>query len=113
MSSFKKFLDKRAKGIAKEKALKKGEEFIEESTKIVQKTVMSHSVGFEVVEEEQPLEKETLDLSDEEFWDISNAFNHQVKISKEPIEIILQKILENYTPLKIQQFAKRYEELNQ
>lgn len=83
MSRFKKFLDKRAEGIAKEKEKKEG------------------------------LEKEIdLNLTDDEFWEISNKFIKENKQSDKSSTEILQRILEKYTPLKIKQFAKRYEELN-
>jgi len=112
MTRLKKFLDKRAKGIAKEKAKKEGIEFDDSPKMIIKTTEINSNVGFKVIEKEVPLKEEDVNLSDEEFWDISNTFNHQVRKSNEPIEIILQRILENYTPLKIQQFAKRFEELN-
>ncbi len=110
MSSIKNFLDKRAKGIAKEDALKKG--IKDTPKKTISKTVISPELGFKVIKEEVEIETENKNLSDDEFWDITNTFNKEIKVSNLPVEIILQKILENYTPLKIQQFAKRYEELN-
>ncbi len=112
MSGIKKFLNNRAKGIAKENAIKNGIDYVETTTKTVEKTIISPEVGFEIIEEEVPLKEENLDLTDDEFWDISNSFNKQLKISKSQPEEILQKILESYSPLKIKQFAQRYKELN-
>jgi len=110
MSKLKRFLDRREAGIAKGDAKNDGAEKKETTT--ISKTIINPNIGFVVVEEEVEKEAISLDLTDDEFWDISNTFNLQVKNSKEPIEILLQRILENYTPLKIKQFAKRYGELN-
>lgn len=95
MASFlKQFLDRRADGLKEESELKEAVE----SGKIY--------VNKKIEIEEDP------NLSDDEFWDISNQFNKQIKNSnKTPVEI-LQKILENYSPLKIQQFADKFKELN-
>jgi len=88
MSKLKNFLDRRAAGIAKEKAQKEGKEISEEEKQV------------------DP------NLSDDEFWAISNQFMKDSKNTNlSPVEV-LQSILEEYTPLKIRQFAKRYDELN-
>ena len=110
MSGLKKFLDKRAKGLAKEEALKNGEELI--PTKTEYKTILDHDLGYVIEENEVEIEEESIDLNDDEFWDISNEFNKEMKISKDDPSSVLQKILERYTSLKIEQFAKRYQELN-
>lgn len=110
MSKLKRFLDRREAGITKKEQANK-EDQGQEMAKVT-KTIINPNIGFIVVEEEVEKEPESLDLSDEEFWDISNSFNKQIKQSADSAESILQKILEQYTPLKIKQFAARYEELN-
>ncbi len=87
MSKLKKFFDRRNEGLARERAEKEDVEFKE--------TV-----------EENP------NLTDDEFWAISNQFIKESKNSEKNKIEILQTILEQFSPLKIKQFAKRYEELN-
>ena len=87
MSGIKKFFDRRNEGLAREKAEKEG-------------------VDLKQTDEENP------NLTDEEFWEISNQFIKESRDSDKNQVVILQAILEQYTPLKIKQFAKRYEELN-
>ena len=83
MSELKKFLNRRAEVKAKEKNEKEG-----------------------IVEEENP------NLTDDEFWEISNQFLKDSKTSEEEPSMVLQKILEQYSVLKINQFAERYKNLN-
>lgn len=83
MSELKNFLNRRAEGKAKEKNEKEG-----------------------IIEEENP------NLTDDEFWEISNQFLKDSKISNEEPSIVLQRILEQYSVLKINQFAERYKNLN-
>lgn len=112
MSGLKRFLDRRAENIAKEKAKKEGIEYIPPK-----ETETHYAIDPEkgIIETQKEIEEKPEDpnLSDEEFWDISNEFNKKMRISKDnPVEV-MQKILERYTPLKINQFAERYEKLNQ
>ncbi len=83
MSELKNFLNRRAEEKAKEKNEKEG-----------------------IVEEENP------NLTDDEFWGILDQFKKDSKSSTEDPSLILQKILEQYSTLKINQFAKRYTNLN-
>lgn len=83
MSELKNFLNRRAEVKAKEKNEKEG-----------------------IVEEENP------NLTDDEFWEISNQFLKDSKTSNEEPSMVLQKILEQYSVLKINQFAERYKNLN-
>ncbi len=87
MSKLKKFFDRRNEGLARERAEKEG-------------------VKFKETVEENP------NLTDDEFWAISNQYMAESKNSDRDQVEILQTILEQYSPLKIKQFAKRYEELN-
>jgi len=89
MSGLKRFLKNREEAIAKEKAMKE-----------------------ETIQNETKNDIEDLDLSDDEFWAISNQFMKDIKNSDKSQEEILESILEDYTPKKIRQFAKRFEELN-
>ena len=83
MSELKNFLNRRAEEKAKKKNEKEG-----------------------IVEEENP------NLTDDEFWEISNQFLKDSKTSEEEPSMVLQKILEQYSVLKINQFAERYKNLN-
>lgn len=83
MSEIKKFLDRRAEGIATEKKAKQGEE-IEEDT----------------------------NLTDDEFWGILKQFQQESRLTKNNPSEVLQHILEQYSVLKINQFAERYANLN-
>lgn len=83
MSELKKFLNRREEGLAEDRKIKGG-----------------------IVEKEDP------NLTDDEFWGILNQFKTDSKSNaKDPSEI-LQKILEQYSVLKINQFAERYKNLN-
>lgn len=110
----KNFLDKRAEGVAREKAKKEGKEYVKPKPK---KTETVYEVDKEkgIIQHEKEIEEveENPNLTDDEFWAISNDFMAETKSNKDgnPVEM-LQKILEEYTPLKIQQFADRYAELN-
>jgi len=92
MSGLKKFLDKRVEGLAREEAKK------------------NKGNNKETPIKKAPIE-ENPNLTDDEFWAISNQFISERRNSENPVEV-LQHILETYTPLKIKQFAKRFEELN-
>jgi hypothetical protein len=83
MSELKKFLNRRAEGLAEEKKIKEG-----------------------IVEEENP------NLTDDEFWEILNQFKLESKSNNNDPSDILQRILEQYSVLKINQFAERYKNLN-
>ena len=86
MSKLKKFLDKRSEGLAKKAGIK------------------------DAVSKDEITEDD--DLTDEEFWEISNTYLRERRNSEEDPVIILQEILRRYSPKKIKQFAKRFEELN-
>lgn len=98
MSGIKNFLDKRAEGIVKEKTIKDG--------------VSSEDYASAKTEKEVDDIEESQDLTDEEFWTITNQFMKESKNNEKSAVEVLQSIIEGYTPLKIKQFAKRYEELN-
>lgn len=83
MSELKNFLNRRAEVKAKEKNEKEG-----------------------IVEEENP------NLTDDEFWEILNQFKLESKSNNNDPSDILQRILEQYSVLKINQFAERYKNLN-
>ena len=83
MNDLKNFLNRRAETIAKEKNDKEG-----------------------IVNEENP------NLTDEEFWEILEKFKKENKSNTEDPSVVLQKILEQYSVLKINQFAERYTNLN-
>lgn len=104
MSGLKKFLDRRTESIKNDKGIV--------TKKTETKIVLNNDVGYIEYEQEVDEVEETQDLTDDEFWDISNQFNLEVRRSKNDPAEILQKILENYSSLKIEQFAKRYKELN-
>ncbi len=112
MSSLKKFLDKRAEGVAKNQTKK--EVVIDDKPKktLEYETVITPNLGFVMMEREIDAVPDSIDLTDDEFWDISNEFNKMIKISEDSPVLILQSILKKYTPLKIEQFGKRYAELN-
>mgnify|MGYP003625831216 CR=1 FL=1 len=86
MSGLKKFLNRREKGITEKKDSE--DEKIEE------------------------IEEIDVNLSDDEFWAITNQFLLESKNSDSNQVEILQTILGAYTPLKIEQFAERYKALN-
>ena len=90
MSGLKKFLNRRAENLAKEKNRKSG--------------INTEDINEKDIEE--------ADLTDDEFWEISNQFMSERKKSNKSEVEILQNILIKYSPLKIQQFASRFEELN-
>ncbi len=92
MSGLKKFLDRRNKGLVREQ--KKHE--------ATQKNTSNKEDNFD----EDP------NLTDSEFWDITNQYIAESKNSNKNQVEILQSILEQYSPLKIEQFAKRYQDLN-
>lgn len=110
MSGLKRFLDRRAEGIAREKAKKKNIDVPIKNTET--KVHIDKDYGFIETEQEIEETEQTLNLTDDEFWDISNQFNKEIKNNEEPPSEVLQKILKNYTLLKIEQFGKRYTELN-
>jgi len=83
MSELKNFLNRRAEEKAKEKNEKEG-----------------------IVEEENP------NLTDDEFWEILDQFKKDSKSNTDDPSLVLQKILEQYSVLKINQFAERYTNLN-
>lgn len=83
MSELKKFLNRREEGLAEDRKIKEG-----------------------IVEEENP------NLTDDEFWGILNKFKIDSKSNTNDPSEILQKILEQYSVLKINQFADRYKNLN-
>ncbi len=93
MSGLKKFLDRRNEGLARER---------KEKMKVEQKDVSNEDVKIE----EDP------NLTDDEFWEITNQYISESKNSDRNQVEILQSILEQYPPLKIEQFAKRYQDLN-
>ncbi|HHC80581.1 MAG TPA: hypothetical protein ENK46_11910 [Flavobacteriia bacterium] len=93
MSKLKEFFDRRSEGLLEEKLAKEG------------------TGSKEVVKRKEPVE-ENPNLTDEEFWAIANQFIKESRNSGRNQVEILQAILAQYTPLKIEQFAKRYEELN-
>lgn len=93
MSKLKKFLDRRAEGIAREQQKK---------NKATQKNNLT---GDDDLEEDP-------NLTDDEFWSISKQYISESKNSDKDQVEILQSILEKYSPLKIEQFAKRYYDLN-
>lgn len=92
MSGLKKFLDRRNEGLAREQKKR-------EATK---KKISNKEDNFD----EDP------NLTDNEFWDITNQYISESKNSTKNQVEILQNILEQYSPLKIEQFAKRYQDLN-
>lgn len=113
MSRIKKYLDKRASGIAKDKAIKDGvnpEDYVPVKTE--KEYVVHKDLGIVEFEKEVHEIEESLDLTDDEFWTITNQFVKESKNNEKSAVDILQSIIEGYTPLKIKQFAKRYEELN-
>ncbi len=55
--------------------------------------------------------KEDKNLTDDEFWEILKQFKQEIKLGGDSSEI-LQEILEQYSVLKINQFAERYNRLN-
>jgi len=57
-------------------------------------------------------EDENKDLTDDEFWGILKDFKQESRSGKKTPSAILQEILEQYSVLKINQFADRYEKLN-
>ena len=83
MNDLKNFLNRRAEGKVKEKNEKEG-----------------------IVEEENP------NLTDDEFWEILEQFKKDSKSNTDAPSLVLQKILEQYSVLKINQFAERYTNLN-
>ncbi len=89
MSGLKKFLHNRSKGLA------------EKRNKIE-----------ETVENKVSVNNDDMNLTDDEFWEISNTFLKESKKSDDDPAHILQNILSHYSPKKIEQFAKRYQELN-
>jgi len=84
MSEIKKFLDRRAEGIANEKKAKQGDE----------------------------IEKNN-NLTDDEFWGILKQFKQETRSGKKDASEILNEILGQYSVLKINQFAERYKKLNE
>ncbi len=111
MSGLKKFLDRRAEGIEKENT-EKVDLDLSAKKNTETRVKLDHDLGYVEYDQEVEEIEETPNLTDDEFWDISNQFNLEVRKSNEDHSIILQAILENYTPLKIQQFGERYKELN-
>ncbi len=93
MSKLKKFLDRRAEGIAREQQKK------------INATQKNNLTGDDDLEEDP-------NLTDDEFWTISKQYISESKNSERGQVEILQSILEKYSPLKIEQFAKRYYDLN-
>jgi len=113
MSRFKIFLNKRSEGVAKENAKKNGTEY---EKKIPKKTETVYEINKDkgIIEYEKEVEEleDNPNLTDDEFWDISNKLNKEIKNSGKDAVEILQEIFKEYTPLKIRQFGKRYSELN-
>ncbi len=111
MSGLKKFLDRRAETIAREKAKKEKVKYVPPK-----KTETEYQIDKDkgIIKTEKEVEEkiEAPNLTDDEFWTISNKFMKESKQSNQTAVEVLQKILEDYTPLKIKQFAQRYEELN-
>jgi len=111
-SKLKIFLDRRAEGLKREEAEKAGIEYVEK--KKITKYEIDKNIGIRTYEEEvEEIEEENPNLTDEEFWDISNQYIKESRNSDRSQVEILQSILENYTPLKIKQFAQRYKDLNE
>jgi len=123
MTKIKDFLDKRTVGLGKKPMISE-EKSIEEKVRI-EKKFRKKFENLELEEKsaedidvkdqdiiDQDVNNESEDLSDEEFWDISNSFMKKIQKSNRSHMDILEEILEDYTSHKIRQFAKRYEELN-
>ena len=116
MSRLKNFLDRRSENLGRKPAeiVEKNKEELVEIKKEYLKTFDDLDLTEEYVEEKtEAHEEDNPNLSDHEFWTISNRFlvDSRKNSDQSPVAI-LQKILEGYTPLKIKQFAVRYEELN-
>ncbi len=88
MSEIKKFLNRRAEGIAREQSLKKGKDLV-------------HSG-----------EHESHQLSDEEFWKILKQFKKECRSGTRDQILILKEILEKYSSEQVKQFSERYTILN-
>ncbi len=84
MTLLKKFLNKRAEGLAENRKANQGD----------------------------GIEEENKDLTDDEFWGILKQFKQESRLGKKDSTEILQEILEQYSVLKINQFAERYANLN-
>ena len=93
MSGLKKFIDRRNEGLAREH---------EKKINAAQKNNMPDDDS----QEEDP------NLTDDEFWTISKQYISESKNSDRGQVEILQSILEQYSSLKIEEFAKRYYDLN-
>lgn len=83
MGEIKKFLDRRAEGLSKERGDNQEEDL-----------------------------KEKVNLTDDEFWGILKQFKQESRSGKKDSSEILQEILEQYSVLKINQFAEQYSNLN-
>ena len=86
MNEISKFLERRARGIARDKQLK--------NEKRSEDTI------------------ESVELSDSEFWKILEQFKKISNSSNKDPVIILEEIFEEYSSHQIKQFADRYQQLN-
>ena len=84
MGEIKNFLDRRAEGLAKERGT-------------------NQDIDLE----------ENINLTDDEFWGILKQFKQESRSGKKTPSDILQEILEQYSAVKINQFAERYKKLNE
>ncbi len=98
MSKIREFFERRSAGLAREREIKN-------------KTV--DKVPNETIQNE-PEEQSDLDtdLTDDEFWYIFNTFMKRIKNETTNPQEILVDVLKDFTPKKIEQFGKRYQELN-
>ncbi len=98
MSKIREFFERRAAGLARERELKNKSAHKEQNKAVQNKA-----------EEKTDLDA---DLTDDEFWYIFNTFIKRINNKATDPQKILLDILKDFTPKKIEQFGKRYQELN-